>query len=298
MKVIAPVTISDTNFVSSTVAETDHAAWSSGTTYAAGARVILTSTHKIYQSLQASNTNHDPTTATDWWLEVGPTNRWSCFDNALGSATTATASMTVVVKPGDINAVALLGLVGETVTVTYKTATGGTVIYTRTIDLDGTAIGSVYDWFFAPWAQKDTVILTDLPSSWTEGELTITITATNTVALGVLAAGNVIDLGSTRTGVSAGITDFSKKETDQFGRTTFVQRRFARLVDSKLVFTNDNLARVYTTLSDLRTTPAVWLPSDDSLFDPLIVFGIYKNFSIDIAYRHVSYCTLTLEGLA
>lgn len=297
MKVIAPVTISDSNFVSSTIAETDYAAWASGTTYAAGDRVILTSTHKIYQSLQAANTNHNPATATDWWLEVGPTNRWSCFDNALGSACSATTSFTVVIKPGDINAVALLGLVGETVTVTYKTATGGTVIYSQTIDLDGTPVDSFYDWFFASWAQKDMVILTDLPSSWTEGELTITVAGTGTVQLGVLAAGTVIDLGDTMSGAGAGIVDYSRKETDQFGRTTFVQRKYARLIDCKLVFENDRLGEIYTALSELRTTPAVWMPSDATKFESLTVFGIYKNFSIDVAYANVSYCTLTLEGL-
>ena len=57
LKVIPPVTITDSILLSSSVPETDYAAWNSGTTYSIGNRVILTSTHKIYESLQNSNLN-------------------------------------------------------------------------------------------------------------------------------------------------------------------------------------------------------------------------------------------------
>ena len=66
--VVSPLTITDAMLTTSNVAETDYSAWSSGATYALDDRVILTSTHKVYQSLQAGNTNKDPLTQPLWWI--------------------------------------------------------------------------------------------------------------------------------------------------------------------------------------------------------------------------------------
>ena len=45
----------------------------------------------------------------------------------------------------------------------------------------------------------------------------------------------------------------------------------------------------------LRATPVLWIGSES--FESLTVYGFYKEFSIDIAYPTVSYCSLTIEGL-
>ena len=52
---------------------------------------------------------------------------------------------------------------------------------------------------------------------------------------------------------------------------------------------------VHRTLASLRATPALWIGSE--AFDSLTVYGFYKEFSIDLAYPTVSYCSLTIEGL-
>jgi hypothetical protein len=50
-----------------------YATWSSGTTYASGDLVVLVSgtIGSVYESLQNSNTNHAPATATTWWSYLG-----------------------------------------------------------------------------------------------------------------------------------------------------------------------------------------------------------------------------------
>ena len=45
----------------------------------------------------------------------------------------------------------------------------------------------------------------------------------------------------------------------------------------------------------LRATPVLWIGSES--FESLTVYGFYKEFSIDLAYPTVSYCSLTIEGL-
>ena len=76
MKLIRPTTLTDAMLSSSTAPENDYAAWGSGTAYAVGARVILTSTHRRYEALAAS-TGVNPASDPTKWLDIGPTNRWA-----------------------------------------------------------------------------------------------------------------------------------------------------------------------------------------------------------------------------
>ena len=52
---------------------------------------------------------------------------------------------------------------------------------------------------------------------------------------------------------------------------------------------------VEAVVAALRATPVLWIGSES--FESLTVYGFYKEFSIDIAYPTVSYCSLTIEGL-
>lgn len=75
MKVIPPLTVDATNLTSTTVSEPDtgETAWSSGSTYVLGDRVISTTTHRIYESQQGQQQAVTFNTATDTvgWLDHG-----------------------------------------------------------------------------------------------------------------------------------------------------------------------------------------------------------------------------------
>ncbi len=107
---IVPIEFTDTDLLSSSVTEDDYAVWNSGTTYALGARVIRTTsdTHKIYESLQASNLNKTPESQPTWWIEVSATNRWKCLDGSLFQGTETTGTLKYYfASPDPITAVAL-----------------------------------------------------------------------------------------------------------------------------------------------------------------------------------------------
>jgi hypothetical protein len=128
---VRPVTLTDATLISSTVAEpsgSDPAVWNGGTTYAAGALVRLAATHRVYESLQAANTANDPnTTGSLWWSEVSGTNRWAMFDGSVSSATSGATPLTVVMAPGIVDALVLLGCVGNTATITVTDARGSSI---------------------------------------------------------------------------------------------------------------------------------------------------------------------------
>jgi len=298
MKVIKPTVITDAMLTHDTVPETDFPAWVSGTTYAVGDKCIRTSTHRIYQRLVAGAGTTAPESDTTNWEDVGPTNKWAMFDNVVGTATTTTSPLTRVINPGSATGLALLELIGRQAQVVMKDQTGGTTVYSKTIDLDGTIIESVYDWFFAEYEQLTDVVLTDLPGQFPNGELTITVTATSgNVSCGVCKPGTVIEIGDTLAGAKAGIVDFSGKERDTFGNYSVVERSFAKEASFAVLTQKSDFNKIFRRLASLRATPAIYIGTEMTGYEPLIVYGFYKDFSIDVAYQSHHLCSLEVEGL-
>lgn len=129
MKTIRPITLTTANLTASNVAETDYAAWSSGTTYTLGQRAIYVvgENHWVVESLQAGNLNHTPTglTTDTWWLKVGNTNRWRMFDQSVNSQTSnANTISTTFTAAGRVDSVALLNISAASVRIKMTDLTG------------------------------------------------------------------------------------------------------------------------------------------------------------------------------
>ena len=296
MRLIRPTTLTDAMLTSSTAPETDYPAWSSVTAYTVGARVILAATHRRYEALAAS-TNVSPSTDPTKWLDLGPTNRWAMFDARVGTATSRAASLQVGLAPGAIDALALIDTEAESATVTLTA--GGVQVYSRsqTFNVGGVAIDNWFSWFFEPLGQKTSMLFLDVPV-YAAGQLSVTLTRDNpadSVSCGTLLVGRQLSLGDTEHGADIGIIDYSRKETDQFGVTSVVERAFAKRMTAKVVLATDAIDDIHRSLAALRATPVLWIGSES--FESLTVYGFYKEFSIDIAYPTVSYCSLTIEGL-
>ena len=154
MKVIKPTVITDAMFVSSTIPETDYTAWNAATSYTVGQKVMrgVTGIHRNFENLIAGVDATLPelatTGATPRWLDLGATNRWAMFDNKVGTVSSASTSFNTVLTPGSISGVAALGLTGRTLQIQMKNTVGGTVVYSNTVNLDGTIVTSFYDWFY------------------------------------------------------------------------------------------------------------------------------------------------------
>lgn len=300
VKVIRPTAVTSAILVSSSVAETDHAAWNAATSYAIGDRVIRTTTHKIYENLiagvNATNPEEATAGATPRWLEISATNRWKMFDDVVDYKTIGSSPMSVVLQPGIINACAIIG--AENVNdVRVQLHDGATLVYDQTKSMDGTIITNWYEYFFEPYDTAGEVLFEDIPP-YASGQLTVTFTSATSPSVGGLIPGNAYEIGTSMPGATAGITDYSKKETNIFGVTSFIQRAYSKRMSLKLFLDNQNLRKVHTLLASLRATPCVWVgTSDTTTYSPLVVYGFYRDFSIDIPYPNLSYCNLEIEGL-
>ena len=302
MKMIKPIAMTDATLLAHSVTEADYAVWAVGTTYAAGAKVIMTTgVHKIYESVAGGNVGNNPSTTTGFWIDLGATNRWKMFDQGVGSLTTDTDEIAVKIALADadyVNAVALLGVSGNSALIELLDATD-TVLWSQEsllYEFDTSLSVDWYNYFFSVFEPLDSMIVLNLPR-YTSARLRVTISGDGPVSIGTLAFGKAVDLGATQWSPQLGITDYSTKETDVYGVTTVLERSYATTLNADFFFPHSLLRRVFKTLADVRATPTVWIGSEDSAFDVTIVYGFFKNFNIVLQHPGGSFCNLEVEGL-
>lgn len=293
MKVIKPVDFGEANLIASNVPETDYPAWDVATAYVTLDRVMLD--HAIYEAAQ-DNTGKTPDAEPLYWTFISATNRWLMFDTQVNTQTTIEDSLQVTVAPGLINSMSLLGLRGTTLTVVGSDGAGGPEVYSHSQALEGSIVGDWYQYFFEPFRPLTEVVLQDIPA-YGSLHLEIEVSANGPVAVGAAVFGTTYDLGRTLSDPTAGIIDFSRKETSDTGTTRFQKRRYSRRMSHRLLVENVMLERVYRTLSDLRATPCVWVGTDAVGFGFFTIFGFYRDFSIEVAYTKHSFCSIEIEGL-
>lgn len=304
--VMQPVAITDAMLITSgsppgtNVPEDDYAQWSSGTTYAAGDRVIVVSNHTIYESLQAANTNNDPVTETSWWIQVGPTNRWAAFDTSVSTQTHQSTNITYTLETGiAVNTIAILNLTDAyeiNITLTSPSSGSPGIVYQETIDLGLTGLFSDwYNWFFGVKQRPTQYIDTSFPA-YADGIIEFEIIGGTDLAVGGIAVGQQQRFGrGVRLGARVGIQDYSRKETNEFGETLLVQRAFAKRANFDLFVDKSEVDTLQNYLSALRATPALWIGSTE--YESTTVFGFYKNFDIILSYPEHADCELEIEGL-
>jgi hypothetical protein len=308
--IVPPIAITDAMLVTTgsppatNVPENDYPEWdggSPGTTYAEGDRVILTSTHKIYESLQDGNLNKDPTTETTWWIEVGPTNRWAVFDTSVSTQTAQSTNITYTLEPGiGINTLAILNLNDATeinIQITSPSAGSPGIVYSETVDLGlSVNFSDWYNWFFATRSRPTQYITTTLPV-YVDGILEIEILGGTDLAVGVIVIGQQQRFGrGIRLGARVGIQDYSRKETNEFGEAVLVQRAFAKKANFDLFIDKAEVDTLQNYLTILRAVPALWIGSTE--YESTTIFGFYKNFDVLLSYPEHADCELEIEGLA
>lgn len=283
MKLIKPITVDDSVFVSSSVPEDEYPAWAWPVSYSVGNKRIYA--HRIYESLTAHTSTAitpDQLTggATPTWADIGPTNQRAMFDAVIGTSTTATDLLTVTLAPGNTSGLALIELVGKALSVQMTNGAGGTEVYSKQIDLDATVIVSIWDYLFAEHQQKDKVALTDLPIEYLNAHVIITIIGNGTVKCGVSQPGITYDvMADTEWPIDASFEDFSTKITDpDFGIVTINPKPDRMLLSFSFSAPFYMLPRINKLMRTMKRTLAVYVPVDREGFETLITFGYAKEF--------------------
>ena len=297
MRVIKSVVTTDAILTSSNIPEDEYPAWVSGTSYTALDKVIYE--HKIYERIVTGAGTTTPDLDQVNWLDSGYTNRYRMFDNIISSVSSRTGGIEFTLTPNQvINGIALLNVNASTVRVVMNDPIEG-VVYDRTKELRSSSnVIDYYSYFFAPLinlGDLDTAIFLDLPN-----KPTATITVYVSSGVGLVEVGEVVYgvqsiVGRTNYGTAIGITSYSRKDTDEFGKVTVVKRKNSKYADYDIDIDNTNLAFVQRLFQDIDSVPCVFIGNPE--MEELIVYGFYKDFKATISFPTVSKCTLRVEGL-
>jgi hypothetical protein len=299
MKVIKSQTVTDTTLTTTDVPENDYAAWLVGTTYAAADRVIVTTPniHNIYESVQSANIGNDPVTDDGtWWTRVSSTNRWKMFNDVVQEQTTQADIIDVSITPAVVTtAIAAINVDCATITVTMTDPLEG-VVYDQTFSMTSfSGITNWYDYFFTAINRKKELSVLGLPP-YASAVIDVTFNDTGeTAKVGALVLGTSANIGDSQYGASFGIIDYSTKEIDAQGRTTITAGTYSDEADIDVVIETGRFAEVKKILTDLRTTPSVWIAEDNT--EGTIIYGYYREFDVLLTGPVVSMCTLSIEGL-
>ena len=182
MKVIKSIETTDAILTYSNIAEDEHPAWLSGTSYNVNTRVIYQ--HKIYERIVTGAGTTPPDLDQVNWLDLGYTNRYRMFDNIISSVSGQMGGIEFTLTPNQIvNGIALLNVNASTVRVVMTDPVDG-VVYDKTKELRSSSnVIDYFSYFFAPLVNLgdlDTAIFLDLPNKPTA---TITVYVSSGAAL-------------------------------------------------------------------------------------------------------------------
>lgn len=310
MNVIAPISINtDTQLVSSNIPETDYADYAAGTTYAAGAKVQVTTSgvHKCYESAVAGNVGHNPPDniyddtvdpATGYWIDLGATNRWAMFDGLSRKSSSLADQIVVVLTPGQLfNNLALVNIEAADVTVLVTDPEDGQVYFARPNVVDLYDVTDFYSWFFFEPRRKQTIVLSDLPAS-PSGTVTINLSAPGeTVEAGEIVLGKEKYIGRLLYGYKAGMKDWSTKDEDKNGNPIFTQGKYSDTVSFPIRMNRSTVYDVRRTLAEYRGGRALlWVGNEE--LQETIVYARFEDFAIEIQTSRYAYGTIDTEELS
>ena len=329
LKVMQPTAMASGMLVSASVPENDYPAWSATTSYTTGARVIRTSTHRIYQAVaditgNASNTAPEADTLHTQWVEIGPTNRWAMFDQRISTRTVGTSSgMSVQIKPRRCNGVALMDMVNipeytlevrwpatngvfkdETSEyahgITLRTVfTATEVVLTYSVNLRTRNVNSWKEYFLEPYAIKSDSFI----GFASRADATITLTVPAPAAgdpppeIGAFMFGNYIEVGTTGRDVNASAESYTLINTDDWGISKIVERDYVKRVTYPVLVPNYGLNRAFSTMAELQSKPAVFVGSDDFRYTSFTVYGVVENFNVGVDNGIYSILNVTVKGI-
>lgn len=326
MKVVKPYRVSINNYTRIgpwDIGVTTHLPWSVVAYNANDTVEHLGYFYRAIVNVTGDDIYRPPSENPSVWEQFGTTNAQAPFDNQTSTSATFTYSSSSPVPLSYdflwfngtgvpvIDTIGIFNIQGcqRVVVEVTKSSSGGTTTATYEKVLNAAFIGDWYDYFFAENVFLNDAIFENIAPALAE-DLYIRIYfypaersagfpgETFVMSVGSIVLGKSITLGQTQMGPRAGIVDYSRKETDQFGTTTFVKRAFSKRASYSVFAANSDLNRIFSLLSSLRAEPCLWIGTSEEVYGPLNVFGYYKDFNIDIQYVNHSLISIDVEGLA
>lgn len=291
MRIIRPILVGDSNFLSSTVEEDDAPLWAIGTAYLLGDEVLLD--HVVYKAA-SDNTGKDPRLPENRtiWPIKGVSNRWRMFDMTRGVEiqTVDADEIVVTVRMTQLySAVALFGLEAKTAKIEIIDGSNGVVYENQLMTISNTGVNTFFDWFYGYSQRNRSTQIVDFNVPYCPGAtLRATISRPGGVAkIGKLVYGRARDLGCTSFGTELRFLDFSRRDRDDFGNLVFVERRKISERTFQVKVDSAKITSVEATIKGLDSTPTVFVGSANH--EATIIFGLPVDFGASYTYKKTNY---------
>lgn len=247
--------------------------------------------YRVYKSLQAANTNHQPRLASSsaWWQAIASTNRWKMFDGSVTSQTKFSSIDITIAVDKAVDTIALLNVSGVYCSVVCTDTVNG-VVYNVLHDLQVSG---------ASPAEYATEILIAGITGFNAGTITIIVTKgafpPSLCAIGACLIGKAVDAGGTEYGATVGIQDFSIVEANDFGDYDITVRAFSKRASFQVMVPAADVPRIYRILSELRAQKCLYVGSD--IYTSTAIYGYPDDWSIIIQYPTYSILNIDIKGL-
>ena len=310
MNIIIPTTITAAMIgAGTTIAEpsASETAWSNASVgYLVGDVRIRATTHRKYRCAVAHTSAASPLpedNATQW-VDIGPTDRWAPFDSYTNTRASTVTSMTYVLSPGYVNALALYGLVGAQYSITIKDAPAGATIYSTSGFLTQDPPGW-YEYLFVVQGVRDKLVLQNLPIRPT-AEITITITAATgqPVGIGIIVVGDFVPIvgdtaewGGVQYGATAEPVTYSYINTDEYGTTTIVRRHATTNMRVQVTMPRQFADTSLQHLQSVLDQPVACIATTSKGYDGLNVFGLISTSPVSYDSFNIASIDLQVKGL-
>lgn len=309
MNIIIPTTITDAMIgAGTTIAEpsASETEWAATTAYVVGDVRIRATTHRKYKCATAHTSAASPVPEDDptRWVDIGTTDLWAPFDRYTNTRATAVTSMTYVLNPGYVNALALYGLVGAQYSVTIKDAPAGATIYSKTGFLTQDPQGW-YEYLFVAQPALEKLVLHNLPIRPT-AKISITITAATgqPVGIGMIVVGDFVPLvgdtaewGGVQYGATAEPVTYSYINTDEYGTTTIVRRHAATNMRCTVMMPRQFADEALQRLQSVLDQPVACIATTCNGYDGLNVFGLISTSPVSYDSFNIASIDINVKGL-
>ena len=302
-----------TELVSTNAVDTT-AEFVAGTLYDLGDEVKVSAENNLYKCL-TKDTTEVPTgnKTTENWLFLGKTNPHKMFDEKYKSRTIKeSGNLVVTIKMKEdegfskaSDGIALLNVSASKIRIVGVRE--GETIYDEEFDMGVLDLFSpcmILNCNFGQITYKKNLILTPLKDK--DGlivygcritEYTITfvpIDDETPAACGVCILGKMQYFGKTLMNPKKSLVNYDVKDTNEYGDTAVVSRGFSNNYNFSFVGKNDIMQVADETLTELRSTPLIYVVTDDQILAS--VFSGYGMISIlDITQQGACDMLMTLE---
>ncbi|MFC3180449.1 hypothetical protein [Cypionkella sinensis] len=331
MKVIKPIKVTETNWYAVNFNQmSDYAAWNSGVAYPVGTIRCYLPTKSQYKCIIATNAGEDPEAFPTKWARIGSMQIWRPFDGfisqspatVLGSSTFDATGLGLWAFPGLISQKAnkftfsLTGLGAfDTVAVlatdcsqvrAYFYDQNGTKQTDLTIRaLDDTQIVDAWDYCFGDLTYRRDFVFegfdgwgsTNLSQLYIEISYDALTTFEAPIGIGEIVVGQSRELGRCHSDAKIQLVDYSKKNIDEYGTVTIVQRAYSQNASFEIEIATVDRNRVQALITSLRATPCVYYPTAGDANQGIAIYGYVKDYNTTYATPDRAYAALEVEGM-